>query len=71
MQPVTIEQNEERLRRLPPDKLAVVFDFVSYLADRQEQSPTGEAELAAWGMPDYLANLEEYEERLARGEIHW
>jgi hypothetical protein len=39
-QPITISQIEERLRRLPPDKLAVVFDFVSYLADRQ---PTSEA----------------------------
>ncbi|MBI5303145.1 MAG: hypothetical protein HY868_13510 [Chloroflexi bacterium] len=34
MQPVTILEIEERLRELPADKLAVVYDFVSYLRDR-------------------------------------
>ncbi len=28
-------------------------------------------ELSAAGMGDYLANLEEYEEKLASGEIRW
>jgi len=31
---VTIDQIDERLRQLPPEKLSVVFDFVSYLAER-------------------------------------
>jgi Zn-dependent protease with chaperone function len=35
MQTISISQIEERLQQLPPDKLAVVFDFVSYLAERQ------------------------------------
>jgi hypothetical protein len=35
MQTITIAQIEERLRQLPADKLEVVFDFVSYLAERQ------------------------------------
>jgi hypothetical protein len=35
MQSVTISQIEERLRNLPPEKLAVVYDFVSYLMDRE------------------------------------
>ena len=34
-QAVTISQIEQQLRLLPPDKLVVVFDFVSYLAERQ------------------------------------
>lgn len=34
MPPVTIAEIDERLRHLPPDKLAVVYDFVSYLVDR-------------------------------------
>ena len=34
MQTITIPQIEERLRELPTDKLAVVFDFVSYLAEQ-------------------------------------
>ena len=41
VQPVetaTIEQIDERLRELPPEKLAVVLDFVSYLAERRSLS---------------------------------
>jgi hypothetical protein len=35
MQAVGIPQITERLQELPPDKLAVVYDFVSYLLDRE------------------------------------
>lgn len=35
MQTVTISQITERLHKLPGDKLAVVYDFVSYLAERE------------------------------------
>ncbi len=31
---ITIGQIEDRLRRLPPEKLSVVYDFVSFLLDR-------------------------------------
>ncbi len=34
-QTITIPQITDRLQRLPPDKLMVVYDFVSYLAERQ------------------------------------
>ena len=34
MPPVTIAEIDERLRHLPPDKLIVVYDFVSYLLER-------------------------------------
>ena len=34
MPTVTIDQIDERLRVLPPEKLMVVYDFVSYLAER-------------------------------------
>ena len=34
MPAVTIAEIDERLRRLPPDKLVVVYDFVSYLLER-------------------------------------
>lgn len=47
MEPVTIEQIEERLRRLPPEKLAVVLDFVSYLSMREEETLAQPAMLAA------------------------
>ena len=38
---------EERLRQLPPEKLAVVFDFVSYLAERQSVSEPFQTMLAS------------------------
>jgi len=34
MSPVTIAEIDERLRRLPPEKLVVVYDFISYLLER-------------------------------------
>lgn len=38
MQAVTISQIEERLEQLSPERLRVVYDFVSYLVER-EQAP--------------------------------
>ncbi len=35
MQTVTISEIVERLQRLPVDKLVVVYDFVSYLSERE------------------------------------
>ena len=34
MESVTIAEIDERLRQLPPGKLPVVYDFVSYLLER-------------------------------------
>jgi hypothetical protein len=47
MEAITIEQIEERLRTLPPDKLAVVFDFVTFLAERQVSSESFQTMLAS------------------------
>ena len=47
MEDVTIAQIEEQLRHLPPEKLAVVFDFVSYLAERQLPSEAFQTMLAS------------------------
>jgi hypothetical protein len=33
MAAVTIDEIDERLQRLPPEKLSVVYDFVSYLLE--------------------------------------
>lgn len=49
MENVTIAQIEEQLRQLPPEKLAVVFDFVSYLANRQLSSEAYQTMLASEG----------------------
>jgi hypothetical protein len=69
MAAVTVEQIVDDLRELPPEKLAVVHDFVGYL--RQRPTAMDEIELAEAGMDDYLSNLEDYEDRLVRGEIRW
>ena len=37
MQTIGIPQIAERLRELPADKLAVVYDFVSFLAERGKE----------------------------------
>lgn len=37
MQTVTIPDIVERLQRLPADKLVVVYDFVSYLFERETE----------------------------------
>jgi hypothetical protein len=35
MSTVTLPQLNERLKLLPPEKLTVVYDFVSYLSERE------------------------------------
>jgi hypothetical protein len=47
MQATTLAQIEERLRELPPDKLDVVLDFVSYLAERRLASEAFQTMLAS------------------------
>ena len=47
MESVSIEQIEEQLRHLPPEKLAVVLDFVSYLIERQRNSEAWQTMLAS------------------------
>ena len=53
-----LEAIEERLRELPPEKLAVVYDFVSYLAEGCAKSAletmiASEAVLARdWNRPE-------------------
>jgi hypothetical protein len=47
MNEATISEIEEQLKRLPPDKLAVVLDFVEYLAEKQESSGSYQTMLAS------------------------
>ena len=44
MHTVTIPQIDERLKRLPTEKLAVVYDFVCYLLDQQTKRKVSESE---------------------------
>jgi len=55
-----------------------VNDFVDFLLLRQDSARwqlwnqfTETMEFAEAGFSDYLPNLEDYENRLARGEIQW
>ena len=43
MQSVTIHQIDERLQQLPAEKLIVVYDFVSYLVEREHEQFVTEA----------------------------
>jgi len=59
MEPVSVFQIEAKLRQLPPDKLAIVYDFVSYLADREPSSETYQTMLSSesvlgqdWNKPE-------------------
>jgi hypothetical protein len=48
MQSVTIPQIVERLQQLSDERLLVVYDFVSYLADREERQTDIEDTAEAW-----------------------
>ena len=43
----TVSRIEDQLRKLSPDKLATVFDFVCYLVERQGVSETFQTMLAS------------------------
>ena len=48
MQTVTIPQIVERLQQLSDERLIVVYDFVSYLADRGGEQAGSEGTSEAW-----------------------
>jgi hypothetical protein len=47
METATIEQIDERLRELPPEKLAVVLEFVTALSTRPIESEAFQTMLAS------------------------
>ncbi len=67
-----------KIHQLPEPLVQEVSDFIDFLLLRQDRDGwqlwnqfTEALELAEAGFSDYLPNLEEYENRLARGEIQW
>lgn len=59
MQAVTIAEITERLRKLPAEKLASVYDFVSFLSERTHATLTLELMVASeavlgrdWNRPE-------------------
>lgn len=67
-----------KIRQLPESLLQEVSDFVDFLLMRRDslrwqlwiQFAEGFG-LAESDFSDYLVNLQDYEDRLARGEIKW
>ncbi len=47
MTAVTLREIDERLRQLPPEKLAVVYDFISFLIERDATDLLAQVEPAA------------------------
>ena len=67
-----------KLRRLPIPLVQEVNDFIDFLILKNNNEHwqawtqfTESLELVESDFSDYLSNLEEYEERLAKGEIQW
>jgi len=59
MEQVSIERIKAQLWKLSPEKLEIVFDFVSYLAERQQDVKSSETMLASepilardWNRPE-------------------
>jgi len=67
-----------KIRQLPESLVQEVSDFVDFLLMRRDSArwqlwtQFAEAmELSEAGLSEYLTNLEDYEARLASGEIQW
>jgi hypothetical protein len=67
-----------KIRQLPESLIQEVSDFIDFLLMRQDSTrwqlwnQFAEAlALSEAGLSDYLSDLEDYESRLARGEIQW
>ncbi|MGB9593756.1 MAG: DUF2281 domain-containing protein [Anaerolineae bacterium] len=72
------DSTTEKIRQLPESLVQEVSDFIDFLLMRRDANrwqlwnQFNEAlELLEAGLSDYLPNLEDYEDRLARGEIRW
>ncbi|MEQ8384341.1 MAG: hypothetical protein RH949_18470 [Coleofasciculus sp. A1-SPW-01] len=72
------EKTIAKIRQLPEPLVQQVNDYIEFLLMRSDNRRAAlwmqfnEAlEIAESDFTDYLSNLEEYEERLARGEIQW
>ena len=67
-----------KLSRLPEPLIEEVSDFVDFLLTKRDAKRwqlwtqfTEGMEIAEVDFSDYLPQLEDYEQRLARGEIKW
>jgi len=72
----THEQAIAKLRQMPESLVTEVADFIDFLLTKHNQNQSWlqsaeSLEMVESDFSDYLKNLEDYEDRLARGEIQW
>ncbi len=67
-----------KIRKLPEPLAQEVSDFIDFILMKHDRTRwqlwvnfSEGIELVESDFTDYLLNLEDYENRLARGEIHW
>jgi len=72
------EQTIQKINELPESLIQEVNDFIDFIMiknkteNKQLQISLNESlEIADSDYSDYLINLENYEEKLAKGEIKW
>ena len=72
------DQTIAKIRHLPDALAQEVSDFVDYLIWKQSAKESSlwlqseeSQEIVESDFSNYLSNLEDYENRLARGEIQW
>jgi len=72
------EETILKLRKLPEPLLQEVSDYIDFLMVKRNlnywqiwKQFSDSLQMAETDFPDYLSNLEDYEDRLAKGEIKW
>ena len=67
-----------KIQQLPEPLVQEVSDFIDFLLMKHDRTRwqlwthfTEALEMVETDFADYLSNLEDYEDRLARGEIQW
>jgi hypothetical protein len=72
------EETVIKIRELPEPLIQEVSDFIDFLQMKRDSTQwqlwilfKETLEIAESDFADYLPNLEDYENRLARGEIKW
>ncbi|MEH2293648.1 DUF2281 domain-containing protein [Nostoc sp.] len=72
------DQTIGKIRQMPESLLHEVNDFIDFLLMKHSAKNwelwlqfSESVEIVESDFSDYLSNLEDYEERLARGEIEW
>lgn len=67
-----------KIRSLPESLVTEISDYIDYLVWKHESKDssawlqsTESLEMVNSDFPNYLSNLEDYENRLVRGQIQW